>query len=782
MVGRSRATNDQFVAAQAKMAERYPAIVAEINALVASIANQIAHLPPDRLLHRGWWEYAAIVLGLNGKKPLESDQLAAMRMVDYVQSVIVAVKPDAYKDDVGEDDWKKLKVDVESLFKRLTLEYQICLTAYRRGKDPALDMDLEEFRFRAETLWMNIRGKRYQAHERQALLDVLVPHSDVLVKLYGIDAPKLVDELDKVLGKLTRGLGEAMQGLLALQDDTINRLEALANENVELSVDEIKERLFEDKDLVARQEKVAGEVFGVDLFDVAKNTDLPDALLDDLAWSPGEDVEFFAPGDFSGWPLRIWPIMKRPFIRLNGRVFCFDIFSLFDNIYRVTRRAVVQRDPGYRGVWNDRQKAVSEELPFTYLTRLLPGARIFRPVYYRWKLGPGPAQWPESDGIVIYDDHLLIIEVKAGAFTYTSPANDLPAHLESLRNLMQSPARQGSRFVDYLESAGEVPIFDADHHEIGRLRRADFRQITICAISLDAFTSLAARAQHLSSVGINVGRRAVLSLSIDDLRVYAELFDNPLTFLHFIEQRASAGQSKYVDLNDELDHLGLYIVQNNYSQYAAEIMSNQFDRLNFDGYRTPIDEYFSAVIRGDDAELPRQTMPPRMAEIIAFLGKSNEPRRSELASFLLNAAGDFRETLSTAIEQALGENKELHRARPLSVYGDMAMTLYVWSPSAPRLGVPADQHTRAVMVASDEQSRRLVELEYTEDGALVGAHIKHVSLVGLSTDELDRIEAASLSLRRERLEKARAKGKVGVNEPCPCGSGKKYKRCHGRRA
>jgi preprotein translocase subunit SecA len=86
------------------------------------------------------------------------------------------------------------------------------------------------------------------------------------------------------------------------------------------------------------------------------------------------------------------------------------------------------------------------------------------------------------------------------------------------------------------------------------------------------------------------------------------------------------------------------------------------------------------------------------------------------------------------------------------------------------------------MVASDEQSRRLVELEYTEDGALVGAHIKHVSLVGLSTDELDRIEAASLSLRRERLEKARAKGKVGVNEPCPCGSGKKYKRCHGRRA
>ena len=25
-----------------------------------------------------------------------------------------------------------------------------------------------------------------------------------------------------------------------------------------------------------------------------------------------------------------------------------------------------------------------------------------------------------------------------------------------------------------------------------------------------------------------------------------------------------------------------------------------------------------------------------------------------------------------------------------------------------------------------------------------------------------------------------ASGKVGRNDPCPCGSGKKYKRCHGR--
>jgi preprotein translocase subunit SecA len=582
LIGRSHATPKQIVAAQARMAEHFPVVVAEIDGLVSSIAGQIARLPPDRLLHRAWWEFAAIVVGIGGKKAGETDQVAAIRMVDYVQSVIASIKPETYVEKVSDDDWNKLKADVTTLFHRLTLEYQMCLTAHLKTHDPGLDMDLEAFRVRAEMLWLNVRGKRYQVHERQALLDILAPHSDVLVKLFGIDSAGLVDELDKVLAKLTRGAVNAMEELVAFRDDTLDRLEELAEEHTELNLEALRDKLFDDKELAARREKVGGELFGVDLFDVGKNTALPHTLLDELSWSPGEDAEFFAPGDFSGWPLRIWPIMKRPFIRLDGRILCFDIFSLFDNIYRVLRRVIVQREPNYGSTWNDRQKAVSEEIPFTYFARLLPGARIYRPVYYRWAAGGGPAEWHEADGLLVFDDHLLVIEVKAGAFTYTSPANDLPAHLNSLRNLLQAPARQGSRFIDYLESAAEVPIADADHNEVGRLRRGDFRHVTVCAMTLDAFTALAARAQHLTPLGIDVGQRAVWSLSIDDLRVYAELFDNPLIFLHFIEQRVRAGHSKHVDLNDEMDHLGLYVTENNYSQYAAELVANEFDRLDFE--------------------------------------------------------------------------------------------------------------------------------------------------------------------------------------------------------
>ena len=136
-----------------------------------------------------------------------------------------------------------------------------------------------------------------------------------------------------------------MQELLAFRDDSLARFDMLYSNNPSEHTKDIFRKVFEDEHLSKRREKLFGEVFCMDLFDVGKNTALPQSLLNDLSWSPGEDAEFFAPGDFCGWPLRVWPNMKRPFIRLDSRVYCFDIFSLFDNIYRVLRRVIVQRDP-----------------------------------------------------------------------------------------------------------------------------------------------------------------------------------------------------------------------------------------------------------------------------------------------------------------------------------------------------------------------------------------------------------------------------------------------------
>jgi preprotein translocase subunit SecA len=779
IIGRMNASEQQHAEMQARLAASYPEVVAKINGLVAAIAARVARLPPLRLLHRAWWEHSAAVL-LEGSDP--SAQTEALRMIDYVQSVIVSTPPaPAGVDDISEEEWQALKADVSALFQTLTFSYPMAATARRKAESPDLDMALEEFQVRAEMLWANVRGRRYQLHERQALLDTLLPHSDILDRLFGIDAKALIDELDKILAKLTRGLHDLFVELEEVRDRTLDRMDEVIRDREFNDFESIRDKVFEDTELREANARLAGELIGYDLFDVERNTNLPPALLKELSYAPGEEKEFFAPGEFPGWPLRVWPVMKRPFIRLDGRIYCFDMFSLFDNFYRVLQRAIFRLAPEYRPAWNERQKAVSEALPFDYLKHLLPAATTYRPVYYRWRIGDGPAQWHEADGLLIYDDHLFVIEVKAGAFTYTSPATDLPAHIESLRNLVLHPARQGSRFVDYLESAEEVTIYDAAHSEIGRLRRSSFRHVSVCAVTLDPFTELAARAQHLRELGIDVGSRPVWVLSVDDLRAYVDLFDDPLTFLHYAEQRIAAASSELVELTDELDHFGMYLSENHYVRYAAELRDKTDARLNFNGYRADIDAYFSAIIHGETVGKPRQKMPPRIAEIVRHLSVSSKPGRSMLASFLLDAAGDHRDKIAEALDQALDDHRTLGRVRPFSSYGEHAFTLFTSSPLVPRDAAGALNFTRDVVAQSQDDGRLLIEIECDEHGVITDVHWATVGLAGLSMEEAARHREAGRRLAQRRVELAQGRGKIRVNAQCPCGSGKKYKRCHGRR-
>ena len=51
-------------------------------------------------------------------------------------------------------------------------------------------------------------------------------------------------------------------------------------------------------------------------------------------------------------------------------------------------------------------------------------------------------------------------------------------------------------------------------------------------------------------------------------------------------------------------------------------------------------------------------------------------------------------------------------------------------------------------------------------------------LTGIPKTELEKLEECAQSLRKARIANATTqRGKIGRNEGCPCGSGKKFKRC-----
>ena len=666
---------NDFEKFQENLVDLYPKIILEIDNLVLEVADLIAELPPEGLLHRAWTEMATRHMKLKAEVEVGPDELLSMRMLDYVQSVIAAVPPSHnQRQEVTEEEWYTLREKIGILFDKVNRTYQFCRRAKNKAEDLEFNEDLDEFYIKAQIFWCNIKGNRYQVHEPAYLQHMFLPHSDVLEELFGLSGKRFVEEIIKIWHELSFGHGDAFEALVQFDEDAYTALEKkisgktnLSEHDLQLLMDQvIKENAWED-----RRNDVFGRFFGMDLFDVQKTTTLPEELLKELAWSPGEDSDFFAEGEFRGWPLRLWPLFKRPFIRLNNRYYCFDLYSLLDNIYRIMQRLILRLKPDYGETWNSIQKNLTENLPFEYLEQLLPGAEVYKPVYYRGQTKAGTIGWCETDGLLIYDDHLFVIEAKGGAFTYTPPATDIQAWLKSLDDLVLQPVTQGKRFVKYLSSGTKVPIYDHKHKQIGELSRSNFRHVTICAVTLDPFTEIAAQVQHLRKIGVDVGTEPVWSMSVDDLQIYADVFENPLLFLHYVEQRMGAFRSTVVQCDDEIDHLGLYLKHNHYSAYAEEMQGTSEAHIRFIGYREEVDKFFSERMSDPNIPCPlRQQTPTRILEIVQFLSKRAIDGRAKIASFLLDLSSEWRESIADYIEDELAKQPNTKRAMPISTHGN----------------------------------------------------------------------------------------------------------------
>jgi len=89
-----------------------------------------------------------------------------------------------------------------------------------------------------------------------------------------------------------------------------------------------------------------------------------------------------------------------------------------------------------------------------------------------------------------------------------------------------------------------------------------------------------------------------------------------------------------------------------------------------------------------------------------------------------------------------------------------------------------------VRIRSDEE---IAQLEAEERRRLEAQtrkmNFEHADTGGFGSDEEAAQAQALASLGEGVLAATPATGgKIGRNEPCPCGSGKKYKQCHGQLA
>lgn len=654
-------------------------------------------------------------------------------------------------------------------------------------KDGVFGPDTADIEFRAKSTWVMLRGNRYQVLEEEFYRYVLSPHDDVLKEVYGVGAADIAEGFQAMADATRSGHANAIMEMTkqfeAAQDFAVAQDQPVA--------DVMEEWVAAN----AEQSKAAGramdDMFRGGIANVSRHTKLPPTLLADLAYRRGEEIEFFAAGDFAGTPYRTLPARKKPLIQLESDYYAVDPCFTRDAGYRALLYNLLRRKPDYKKTFEDRQKTMSEAAFADILAAQLPSATVLQEVYYK---DPTSKQWSENDTLILVDDVLFLIEAKAGAAaTIASPALDFGRHAQSVQDLVLKAYKQCERFFNYLNSAGEVPLYhlvDGKYEECVRVRRSDYRVMVPIGLTVESFSPFSAYCKELPQVEPLLGKHAFISLSIDDLFVLKRFLPTPGSFAHYMEVRQAIAGIRQAHLFDEFDHLGAYLKKNRFDQdIADQLKDGKVNMLILDGMSDIVDRSFE----GEDWEsgpFPTQDFPEEVLKLLEALDATRACGWLSAESNIRDFGEESRNNLAKMLSD-LRQTLDQYPARYFILSGD-GKPLFVWlqkhehqidwqkvndKASAAALAVKASNLIGIVAEVSPNGTYHRAQsfavhmpTERTEKNAYIYEDAERMA---------QPARAVNFNQPKNIITPRKTK-KLGRNDPCPCGSGAKYKKCHGR--
>lgn len=754
-----------------ELAQQYEEKKAEIDTLVTAICQDVSKCDPLSLLMTAMDRGMLNMLNTVSEIQIEGKQNFELRTVEYLQSVLVSQENYFEQLDSNQDELiERVLEEVDELYMKTQIFYIFWAAKAMVGDE---DLNEKDVQYIMEAQLMgNVRGKRYQFQQLTNIKSLLLPHSEKMQELYGVSAQDLLAGLEKLEYSLSGAKLDSMKGIFNEFLEFQKAAEGKSFEDIEKLLDEIRDS--------QRNLDLSKKCFGTELYDIKKVTGWSDILVDSLSWNIGECKDFIDDKDFSAWIIRDLPVQKKPFIKIDRVSYCFDYYNLFDNIYRIIQKDMKRHDSKYTTQWAEIQQSASESLVEEQFKRLLPGCQSYVGNYY--PVGNSLKQMDENDIMVLYDDTLIIAEVKAGSFTYTPAITDYKAHKKSFNSLIGKADYQCERTLDYISKAEQISFYDGKKKQKVTIDRKKYKNIFTFCVTVDNFNAFEAKIEKMNFLQISSG---TIAISVDDLEVYAEYFDSPLYFLHYLKQRKAATRSKTLLLSDELDHLGMYIVHNNYKMYADE-----FDDCNSFvayGYREDLDTYFAGLHCKDvKRDKPVQEIPNEIKKIISIVEEKKLNGRVSFVNFLLDYAPETRKQFVETVSYLLKRQKEIGRMFPAFSNGDVMQGCFVKQNGIKELSEEDRlNYMYANMMKIGQSESWYILLQYDELNELQDVHykklyIEDIDKEGYDKGKLEKLADVVYQNRVVETLKKQHKKKIYPNDICPCGSGKKYKKCCGR--
>lgn len=626
-----------------------------------------------------------------------------------------------------------------------------CMASAAARIDDGAGRHSADTEFHAKSSWSLIRGHRYQVLEEEFFRFALEPHSDALKAAYGIDHDEIAAGIQRIADAFRAGVSRAADGLHAAMERACQMAEA-SGDDIETVLTRLRAEEPEYAEEVGHQ--IKDMLFG-GVCDLSRHSGLPTALLDDLSYAPGENTQFFASGEFAGTPMRALPARSKPGIKLGDAVYATDGQFVRDSAYRAIQWGLWKRLP-YRDEWIRRQGRRVEEAYQKIFSHQLRRASSFYSVYYKDTI---TGEWVECDLLLLVDDVLLVIEGKAGVMPMQSPATNFASHERTINELIGKAYKQCARFIQYLASASEVPLFslhNGSHVEIGRIRRDRFRLILPIGLTIEAFTPFSAMAKELPGIVPILGAYPFISMSVDDLFVLNRFLPTTGQLVHYLTVRQQVASMPRALLFDEIDHLGAYISRNRFDFDLREQLK-EADLVTWDAFSDTVDHHFEGE-HWAERPVPVQSIPASLTRLLEALDRYRPVGWLRIDALLRDYNRTGRENVAAFLEQLEPTLRE-HPKRRFLIANDAPLQAWLCRADAE----PSDteilfQAQVACAVASARITEVLV-LSYRRIGEIGGIQHQTVEAASILQHDYPAVQAEADRQRKKLMTAKQAIGR-----------------------
>jgi hypothetical protein len=378
----------------------------------------------------------------------------------------------------------------------------------------------------------------------------------------------------------------------------------------------------------------------------------------------------------------------------------------------------------------------------------------------------------EIDTLVLFGNRAIVLQAKSKRLTLEARKGNDGVIRDDFTKSIEDSYAQALNCAELLLQ-GELHFSDSGGSP---LAIPELKVVYLFCVVSDHYPALSFQTRQFLEATTSYEIPAPFVMDLFTLDVMAEMLESPLHFMSYVDRRT--GYSDKIAAGHELTILSYHLKTNLW-------LSGEYDHIMLaDDLSTDLD--VAMAVRRD--KVPGQRTPSgilthnkntafgRLISEIEF-----DPRLEtiDLGFTMLKMSGDAASQLSKGIDLITQLTREDKQPHDFSLgAGDTGLTVHCNSLSRKEAALRLQAHVELRKYKMKAPVWFGISVS-PQDGSLQFGYNAEFAWV-----EDPALEAAARSLSDApgvRLANGKPSGKkVGRNDPCPCGGGKKFKRCHGR--